>query len=43
MPTTPTFSAEINEEIAPTHGDIFFESRNSNNLYDNIEIVYSAK
>lgn len=42
MPTKPTFSVALDEKIAPTHGDIFFESRNSNNFYDNIKIVYGV-
>ncbi len=42
MPTTPTFSTEISEEIAPTHGDIFMQGRNSNNYIDNLNITYGV-
>lgn len=42
IPDTPTFSVEINEEIAPTHGDIFVQGRNSNNYIDNLNIIYGV-
>ncbi len=42
MPNTPTFSVEISEEIAPAHGDIFMQGRNSNNYIDNLNITYGV-
>lgn len=42
MPATPTFSTEINKDIAPTNGDIFMQGRNSNNYIDNLNITYGV-
>ena len=41
-PAAPTFSVPINDDIAPAYGDIFAQGRNSNDIYDNINIVYGV-
>ena len=41
-PANPTFSVPISEDVAPAYGDIFEQGRNSNDIYDNINISYGV-